>query len=171
MTEVKICTTCKTDKPLSDFTATGYRCQDCRIKTVLGRNQRYKREGRFRRNKLNHRYKHQHEPRYWISERISQYKVEDPNIPVSNLTVDYLVQLFEKQEGKCYYSGEKIFFGLGREHAEPKSASLDRLDPKKGYTIDNVVWCSYRVNTMKGNLNITEFYMLMTVILSRGGVI
>lgn len=43
--------------------------------------------------------------------------------------------------------------------------SLDKLDPDKGYMIDNVVFCCYGINTMKWNNTEEEFYDLMIKIL------
>jgi len=49
----------------------------------------------------------------------------------------------------------------------PNSLSLDRLIPSEGYIQGNVVWCSYFINTMKGNLSEREFYDLMNTILNK----
>jgi len=35
--------------------------------------------------------------------------------------------------------------------------TVDRLNPKKGYIIDNVVLCTWKVNTAKGSLSYNEF--------------
>lgn len=158
MSAVKFCQTCQNYRPLHDFTSAGYKCIGCKTAAIRKRNERYKASGIFKRNKLNYKNRHKNEPRYWISERLSQYQVKDVSIPKSDLTVDYLVSLYEKQGGKCHYTGQQIFFGLGRGHAEPNSASLDRLVPALGYTVGNVAWCSYRINTMKGNLSEADFY-------------
>jgi hypothetical protein len=164
--KIRICSTCKSEKPESDFKIHGYRCIDCKELNRKNRNERYKKEGQSRKYKTDHYHRHKNEPRYWIIERISQYHKKDPKIPVSNLTVEYLMSLLEKQQHKCYYSNEPIFFGIDRGHALSNSASLDRLVPEKGYTIGNVVWCSYRLNTMKSNLSEDKFYALMQDVLS-----
>jgi len=100
--------------------------------------------------------------RYHIQEKISYWKSKCSI--ESDLTVDYLVELFHSQNERCYYSGEPIFFGA-RNCALPNSASLDRKDPKLGYVKGNVVWSSFFINTMKGNLTENEFYEKMIVIL------
>lgn len=38
------------------------------------------------------------------------------------------------------------------------SPSLDRLDPARGYTIDNVAWVSQRANRIKNDATLAELY-------------
>lgn len=42
---------------------------------------------------------------------------------------------------------------IGEGIASPNSPSMDRIDPTKGYTKDNVQVISYKANTMKSNAN------------------
>ncbi len=56
----------------------------------------------------------------------------------------------------CYISGEK----LNRIQNDPNQLTFDRLDNNQGYTDDNVVACSLRVNRLKANLSIQEITML-----------
>ena len=98
--------------------------------------------------------------RPFICDRLSGWKKKTQN---SNLTVDYLEKLYYKQNKKCYYTGVTLEFSVGVPHRN--GLSLDRKNPKKGYVKGNVVWCSYFVNTMKGNLTEVKFYTLLTTIL------
>jgi hypothetical protein len=67
------------------------------------------------------------------------------------ITASDIWNLYEKQNRKCALSGEKITF----EHDEngilcgEQTASLDRIDSKKGYTLDNVQWVHKDLNIMK----------------------
>jgi len=75
----------------------------------------------------------------------------------------YLLHLYNEQSGLCYYTKQVLQFhqnGLNWD-----GISLDRLDPKQGYIPGNVAFCSYRVNTMKGNLTESEFYQMLQDIL------
>ena len=63
-----------------------------------------------------------------------------------NLTIEYAWNLFLKQEKKCSISGLFLSF---KDNDKFKSASLDRIDSKKGYTKDNVQWVHKDVNWMK----------------------
>lgn len=69
------------------------------------------------------------------------------------VTEEYLKDLFDKQGGMCSYSGVKLSF----EKKDPARATIDRVDSNKGYVVNNVVWCSYRVNIMKGADDVDEF--------------
>jgi hypothetical protein len=88
-----------------------------------------------------------------------------------NLSVKYLIDLFEGQQGLCYYTGEKLTVtsgkGLGKTNFinVPNQFSLDRLIPDKGYVEGNVVWCSWLVNTMKNYLTEEQFYIICKNIL------
>lgn len=101
-----------------------------------------------------------------ISNKISRWKKETPN---SDITVDYLCDLYEKQEGKCYYTGELMEWNMSK--VQNNSLSLDRLDPDKGYMQGNLVFCCYKINSMKWNSNEKEFYQIMLQILKHKGVI
>jgi hypothetical protein len=81
-------------------------------------------------------------------------KSEQKNI-FFNLKKDYLFELYEKQKGKCYYTKMEIKHNKGCFQFD--SISVDRLDPNKGYTEDNIVLCSFGINSFKGMLNESEF--------------
>lgn len=66
---------------------------------------------------------------FHIQERISSWRKKDSH---SDLTVDYLVEIWNNQKGECYYTGVKMIPG-GHSNIINSSASLDRLDPSKGY--------------------------------------
>lgn len=72
-----------------------------------------------------------------------------------NITEEFIKELWEKQDGKCFYSGLDMNI---TERNTPYAMSLDKVDANKGYTQDNVVLCTYIVNTMKSNLPVTEFF-------------
>lgn len=57
-----------------------------------------------------------------------------------------LLNQYNKQNGKCYYTGEPLSLDIGK-----KSISIDRLNSKDGYTKENIVFTSWRINHMKNN--------------------
>lgn len=74
-----------------------------------------------------------------------------------NLTVEFLWNLFLKQDRKCALSGIELSL-QGKEVKKYKeTASLDRIDSSKGYTEDNVQWVHKIVNLMKQSLSDKEF--------------
>jgi hypothetical protein len=64
-----------------------------------------------------------------------------------DLDLEFIMALGERQEWKCFYSGEPMNFSGGTY-----SASIDRRDPHRGYTRDNVVLTLWVVNNIKRNL-------------------
>ena len=83
-----------------------------------------------------------------------------------SLTEEQVVEL-TKQD--CYYCGVKpnnisksaIYNGSYTYNG------LDRVDNNKGYTIDNVVPCCKKCNTIKGNLTLQEFKELINKIYNK----
>lgn len=71
-----------------------------------------------------------------------------------NITIEYIWNVFIKQDRKCALSGAPIYFKCGRQK---QTASLDRIDSNKGYTIGNVQWVHKDVNKMKQNINEKDF--------------
>lgn len=76
-----------------------------------------------------------------------------------DLNIEDLWELLESQNRKCKLSGISIGFGLedGVNSKKNTTASLDRIDSKKGYTIDNVQWVHKRINMMKQSLSDDDF--------------
>jgi hypothetical protein len=61
---------------------------------------------------------------------------------------------------RCFISG----LPLNKIQHDPNQLTFDRLDNTKGYTDDNVVACSFKVNQLKGDLTIEEITMLYMAI-------
>lgn len=71
-----------------------------------------------------------------------------------NITLEYLKDLWEKQEGRCPYTGWELenfeTTSLWSNHQlHPKTASLDRIDSKLGYIEGNVQFVSLMANYAK----------------------
>ena len=60
-----------------------------------------------------------------------------------DITRDDLIDILTWQEGRCYYSGISMSF----ERNQDWRASLERLDPLKGYVTGNVVFICWEFNT------------------------
>jgi hypothetical protein len=72
-----------------------------------------------------------------------------------NLTIDYIKELFVKQNHKCFYTNLPI---------SETNFSIDRIDSNLGYTQDNIVLCLWNVNKMKNDLSLDRFYQLCELI-------
>ena len=75
-----------------------------------------------------------------------------------NLDANYMEELWNNQNSKCYYTGlimDDSMKTLGFQSWN--SPSVDRKNPSLGYVQGNVVWCIFGVNSFKQSLTETEF--------------
>lgn len=70
-----------------------------------------------------------------------------------DLTIEYIWDLFLKQNRKCAFSGVLLEFTASKNI----TASLDRIDSSKGYTKNNVQWVHKDINKMKSNYSSQYF--------------
>jgi len=73
--------------------------------------------------------------------RYSQQRNKVNKRPVKEilLTEDMLIQKYEEQCGKCYWSGLKLDENFNYIKHHPFAISVERLDNSKGYTYENTV--------------------------------
>lgn len=81
-------------------------------------------------------------------------KAIDRNIDF-NITIQQLYDTFISQDKLCAISKVPIKFKTN--HKDEQTASLDRIDSKKSYTIDNIQWVHKIINQMKWTLTPNEF--------------
>lgn len=81
-----------------------------------------------------------------------------------SITIEYIWNLFEKQNRKCALSGLSITFG--KRSKEYGTASLDRIDNSKGYVEGNVWWVHKDINKMK-NVHSVEYFIELCKLISR----
>ncbi len=77
-----------------------------------------------------------------------------------NISNNFLLNQFEKQNGLCYYTSIPLKLTStrddkfsGEDQADMDVLSVDRLDSSKGYLEENIVLCCNGINKMKGNVN------------------
>lgn len=80
------------------------------------------------------------------------------------LKPEFLWDLFLNQSRKCKLSGRQINFG---HNGATTTASLDRIDSKKGYTEDNVQWVHKDVNIIKNKYSESYFIELCSDIYNK----
>lgn len=73
-----------------------------------------------------------------------------------DLDIKDAYELLVKQDFKCKLSGLDIELSKGFKK-KSWTATLDRIDSKKGYTIDNVQWLHKDINTMKWAFSQEQF--------------
>lgn len=64
------------------------------------------------------------------------------------ITLEYIWDLFVKQDGKCALTGLELTFNK-RCRDSDGTASIDRIDSKKGYIPGNIQWVHKDINFMK----------------------
>lgn len=64
---------------------------------------------------------------------------------------------------KCFITGQS----LNKIQGDDNQLTFDRLDNTKGYTDDNVIACSLRMNRIKDSLTIEDITMLYMAIVKK----
>lgn len=131
----RICYTCKETKILEDFVKRekstwgfGYECKLC--KNIKKREPSVKSKQPL-----------------WISRLKDSLRKRNKKYGEINLTNEFLINLYEKQKGLCYYTG--IEMKIINSEKNPEQISLDRVDSNLGYTENNVVLCCFAINLCK----------------------
>ena len=105
----------------------------------------------------------------FLSDRQKAIKLRAKNKNLDfNIPVNYLLNLYNKQNGLCYYTGIPLKITtdnwLKKGQADVDVLSVDRIDPSKGYVEDNLVLCCSSINKLKGNSTLEELNYLLTAI-------
>ena len=77
------------------------------------------------------------------------------NIPF-DLTKEQLIELFEKQNGKCALSNLEMQTVI-KAGKNPFNVSIDRIKPGRAYSLSNISLVCNSINTMRSNLSDEEF--------------
>lgn len=137
----KKCNICGKVKPIDEFykSQRGQKCKIC----VLNITRKYKQEKRknpeFR--KLEGSKQKERRIRLWQNTLINDSKRKGVE---NNLKIEDVNDLYQKQNGLCYWFGIPLIPSEQKKH--PQQPSLDRLNGNKGYTKDNVVLSCYSAN-------------------------
>lgn len=85
-----------------------------------------------------------------------RYQAKNNGTPF-DIDVKYCVNLWDKQNGKCFYTDEPLEIeNTNKTRHNHNSASLDKIVPQLGYVEGNVVWCIQRINVMKNDATLDE---------------
>lgn len=88
--------------------------------------------------------------------RNRRYTVARPPLEFT-ITIEYIWDLFLKQDRKCALSGEPLTMWHKVDGKIVGNASLDRIDSSKGYTKENVQWIDKKLQHVKTKLSDAEF--------------
>lgn len=137
----KKCTKCQQVKNVEDFyqSQRGKRCKECLLETT----REYKRKKRLdvEFKQIESKKQKERRVRLWQNTLIHDSKHRKIE---NTLTVDDINNLYEKQNGLCFWFKVPLMTSNQKKH--PQQPSLDRIDRNKGYTKDNVVLCCYSAN-------------------------
>jgi hypothetical protein len=137
----KICKICNESKPHEDFykSQRGSKCKSCTLKIT----REYKRQKRQDKNFKKIESGKQKERRLRLWQNTLKHDSKNRGVE-HNITVDDINEIFERQNGLCFWFGVPLIPSDKTKH--PQQPSLDRLDRSKGYTKENVVLCCYSAN-------------------------
>lgn len=71
------------------------------------------------------------------------------------LSTKDILEIYKTQNGLCFYSDQVLVCKQGQGRS-PNSLSVDRVDNSKGYAIENVVFCTNRINELKRDMSMDE---------------
>lgn len=97
------------------------------------------------------------EARSWAKKNLTQFRYVSARNRAKykgyefTITLEDVKGLLEKQNNKCVYCGRTF------DHSDWYTFSIDRIDNKKGYTVENVQLVANGVNYMKSYLNTDDF--------------
>ena len=161
------CKICKITKPIIRFKcAEGYfryKCKDCEnIELSLKRKLNINGFKEMANERLR---RHRKTPRGAMRQRLQAAKkrCKDLNLPL-DITLNFLMELYNKQEGKCAITGLELKF-IGDFW---DVLSIDRIAPDKGYIQPNVQLVINRVNLMKSNMSMEELLYICKLIVEKG---
>lgn len=82
--------------------------------------------------------------------KFAKRRAKDNNLDF-NINEEYLTELLNKQQNKCAISNF-VF-----ENSGPLGVSIDKIDPNKGYTKDNIHLICCIINRMKTDIKLEDF--------------
>ena len=74
-----------------------------------------------------------------------------------DITIDDLKQIYDTQDGKCFWFDIPLDINFILEKGNLLSMSADRIDNNIGYTKDNIVICSRFANLGRQNCEFDKF--------------
>ena len=75
---------------------------------------------------------------------------------IFDITIEDIWNIYLKQDKLCNLSKVPVFFSKSRKKEE-QTASIDRIDSSKGYTVDNIQIVHKNINLMKNVLTQPDF--------------
>jgi hypothetical protein len=151
------CKSCGDTNQLNFYSQNKSICKKCASKKSLDRYKNLSQEEKI---------KYKNKVANWQVNKIYQYRFLQAKNRAKiskidfTITADDIKNVYEKQNGLCYYSG----IVMQKDRTGIYTLSVDRKNSKKGYTPDNIVLCTTIVNSMKNKLPIDEFISIVKAV-------
>lgn len=97
--------------------------------------------------------------KYWKTLQTNAYKRKLD----FTISIEYAWSIYEKQCGKCALTGLPLTFKSKNDTCDG-TASLDRIDSSKGYIDGNIQWVDKKVNTIKWDLSLDNFFRVCKMV-------
>lgn len=154
------CSKCGEVKSDNDFyqSQRGDRCKEC----ILIGTRKYKRKKRMdpEHRKMEGVKQKERRVRLWQNTLVHESKNRKHE---NNLTVQDINEMFDKQDGLCYWFKIPLIPSNSKKH--PQQPSLDRLDTTKGYTKENVVLSCYAANIGRNETDLDAWEKFLNLLL------
>lgn len=142
----------------------GKLCKSCNMKAV-------EKEHRHKKIKVDkptpaehckkHRNKYKLDDKYRLNRLLQQARIRAKTRGLEcTLTIDDLLGMFP-EDRKCPALGIDLLWGTNGKGNRNNSPSLDRVDPKLGYTKDNVCIISWKANRIKSDTTAEELEAIL----------
>lgn len=178
---LKTCNVCKETKSVSHFHYDRHqpdhrrrKCKECvaaydrnRKQDLINRDPTSYYKGQYKRT-LKYMEKY---PRRTLGSQLYLALKRTPTI--NPITVDELVDLFNKQQGKCALTGTELLWAGRHKDRENSgltrhnSMSIDRINQQEGYSSGNVRLVCSCINSFRGRMSDDEMYKYAEALLSR----
>jgi len=91
-----------------------------------------------------------------------------------NFTKEEFLELWQEYKKKygmfCFYTGVPLNFIKSAEHIRGNQVSVDRIDNSKGYSKNNIIFCSAKSNLLKGSVSIDMCHKILALYEERQGL-
>jgi len=156
----KQCSVCGIVKTNDDFykSQRGTKCKTCILNVTREYKRQKRKDSEFR--KSEGVKQKERRIRLWQNTLIHDSKHKGLE---NTITVDDINELYEKQNGLCYWFKIPLIPSLSTKH--PQQPSLDRLDRNRGYTKDNIVLTCYSANIGRNENDVETWENFLKILL------
>lgn len=149
MSEIKKCNKCDAIKKIDEFKKNRNYCKICANQYNIQSRKKLKKNPPIIDKKGN---------LFWVTTLLRNKKNGKKKHGL-HLSYEDILNQFETQNGKCFYSN--IDLNLKFNQTTPDQISIDRIDSKKPYEKNNIVLCCLSLNLAKNKFSIEDFQQFL----------